>query len=776
MSHVLGSKPTKDPLEEVKGARYAVQESVDIKWVDRSVSRPWEVVALCSLASLVTSMVAPYWVIGGSGVLFLFLVYFYYFRPIRMLERTGLMRVKERNLDLSRPGTGNGSLGYLRKTSSNPSVYLTGLRLDAPGAILSGDMSRLVRGVPTSAALFVSVRMAPAKLRAIVNDNTISGAHEAYLDHLEHDALYGYFQKRGGLWQSSVQVILQSSELSTLARCRNSVKGAIPSRNWKDLTWVQKKRLEVRRLALSSDAFYALGIELSEWLVQMRTELAAEVGESVPGQFVAPIREQPDQYYLGRILNPDTLELGPRTGPTYDNIRTGTIICGSDYALRRRIEALTIQALLGDGKRIILVSTNPLADELVALSDSGVILRLGSDLILNPVDSDGIDRTTYLPRLITALEIVAGKDLSNAPMFEGALSRAVALNDTTIADVRIQSDDPMGGDPSVSSREDREQNDASRAGMAAIQTLLEGSAARAFYGHQTVPMSALGEHELTIVKVGLGSEPLDIFALDLLALKLLTLEDENLVVFFDDAENFLVDNMKYRKRSLFAQRLVRELLQRFGVVLSVEHPNEIPARITNSIETVIAGRTKGGDNVAVVSELLGLKVIETGMHSKARWSARESSFLRVMDDDTVLIVNGSETCRPMRLFEEPDLIVEDLRSLRERSRSLTKSRGSHTFHSKRLVDQIEDDAGINMRVLELLDQYEPLTEEAISKFISAQDEENVDVKAVLMRLEEANMILPGHEQHAGVSYKNFRLTMKGRMALKQSEPQGGDVS
>lgn len=71
-------------------------------------------------------------------------------------------------------------------------------------------------------------------------------------------------------------------------------------------------------------------------------------------------------------------------------------------------------------------------------------------------------------------------------------------------------------------------------------------------------------------------------------------------------------------------------------------------------------------------------------------------------------------------------------------------------------------------------RYEPLTEEAVRKFIrSDKRHENADVEGILARLERANMILRGHEVHGGVSYTNFRVTMKGTMAMREEVPEGG---
>jgi hypothetical protein len=92
-----------------------------------------------------------------------------------------------------------------------------------------------------------------------------------------------------------------------------------------------------------------------------------------------------------------------------------------------------------------------------------------------------------------------------------------------------------------------------------------------------------------------------------------------------------------------------------------------------------------------------------------------------------------------------------------------------------LLDRVSaGSTNLAIRVLKLLERYEPLTEEAVRRFIiSSGSDNNPDVEAILARLEHASMILKGHEVHSGVSYTNYRITMKGSMALRQTEGMEG---
>jgi hypothetical protein len=101
---------------------------------------------------------------------------------------------------------------------------------------------------------------------------------------------------------------------------------------------------------------------------------------------------------------------------------------------------------------------------------------------------------------------------------------------------------------------------------------------------------------------------------------------------------------------------------------------------------------------------------------------------------------------------------------------LIDSERSVAEHQGSLLDKVSaGSTNLAIRVLKLLERYEPLTEEAVRRFIVSSGTDNdPDVEAVLARLEHASMILKGHEIHSGVSYTNYRITMKGSMALRQT--------
>jgi hypothetical protein len=559
------------------------------------------------------------------------------------------------------------------------------------------------------------------------------------------------------------------------------VRAAVPEKDWKRIKPKElHSRMKLHQIDRQSDWFYAAGSELSEWLVQLRSELAAEVGSNIPGQFVAPIRGRLEDYRLGLTLNPDTRQTGPPAGLSHHDLSTGTLVCGGNEESRLKILSLLTSELLKVGKRVLLITKHPARSELTNLTESSVYLELGRDLVLNPVDSEGISRNDYVPLLLSALEVVAGFDLRGAADLEVTVSRAVSLGNATLADVRL---DPDFEDPTVTpDNQDAPTLKISKktaTGMEAIRSLHLGPGARAFYGTQTVPIRRLTDPSLTIVSVSLGSIGLDSFAWNLLCLKLGGINpDPNLVIILDEAENMRVRNRRYMKHDALSERLLKRLKMRGPVVLSLEHPADMTPGAIGVLASCVSLRLRESADIHHAADLLGLNVITTGMHTKARISPRESSFLRIMDDSTALLVHdGTETGQPVKLDDAPDMSRHT--PSEEMSQGIDKlvpaESQEPSQQDRTLLDMVAaGNTELAVRILKLLERYEPLTEEAVRRFVVANgSEKNPDIEGVLARLEHASMILRGHESHSSVSYSNFRITMKGSMALRQAEKVAG---
>ncbi|PKH47294.1 hypothetical protein CVH13_00622, partial [Dehalococcoides mccartyi] len=164
-----------------------------------------------------------------------------------------------------------------------------------------------------------------------------------------------YIIRRGGLWSCHVTAVGHVKEIHSVDQFDSSIRASVPMEKWKR----QKSKILQRNISQlqadnQSEWFYAAGSELAEWLVQLQSELASEVGSSIPGQFLAPIRGRPSDYRLGFTLNPDTLQTGPPAGLSFEEIEKGVLLCGGSSNSRLRVIALLASELIRNGKRVIV--------------------------------------------------------------------------------------------------------------------------------------------------------------------------------------------------------------------------------------------------------------------------------------------------------------------------------------------------------------------------------------------------------------------------------------
>lgn len=771
----LGPKPEVDPLEESSYTSFSVTSSTEIRWDERRQGRALALPLFVSLVSTILGLASPAIpIIAGSIILILVLVL-----PSFLIGRAALRGTpwSEVNRADSSWFPSDGFEG-LNCTTPTGMRHMIGLELGAAKSILLGDISSFVRAVDGSSGFCLTVTMRPEKIQRAMDEERVSDMIEEYLNTIPKGEVEAYILRRGGLWVAHVIAIGHLRDEADSESFDSAVKASIPMEKWKR---IKSKALAtgVTQQAIDNQTpwFYAAGTELAEWLVQLRSELASEVGSNIPGQFLAPIRGRPSDYRLGVTINPDTLQTGPPVGFAHSELESGMLLCGGTSESRMRVIALLTAELLESGKRVIIFTNNNMSLGYTRLSEGAIHLEVGKDLVLNPVDSEGIPRSDYVPLLLSSLEPVAGADLRGAADLELAVSRAVTLGNATLADVQLNSmfDDAISSAPESPKPPEATPSKKSKTGMDAIRSLHQGSAAKAFYGTQSIPTARLTESALTVVRVHLGSTSLDHFAWNVICVKLAGLRsDPNLVVILDGAENMRVRNSRFMKHDSFSERLLVNLKKRGPIVLALEHPVDMAPGAIGTLTSCISLRLREAVDIKIASDLLGLSVITTGMHTKARISPRESSFLRVMDDDTALLVHdGTETCQPIRLDPAPDMNPESMTE-DETSRISTLLSPENTDDIRNegsLLDRVSaGSTALAIRVLKLLERYEPLTEEAVRRFIVASGSDNdPDVETVLARLEHASMILRGHEVHSGVSYTNFRITMKGSMALRQTE-------
>lgn len=776
--NILGTRPETDPFEESPGSYFSVTSNIEIKWDNRKQRKPLALPLFLMAISVVFSLYYHLLLLISGILVLLWILLIPNFQKgfeKRSLESSPWKQVQVTDTSCSLSDDGK----HVQCKTPTGTRTLVNMTLADARSLLIGDVSSFVRAVDDADGFCLTVTMRPEKIQQALDQERIPDGMEKYFDYLTEGELDAYVLRRGGIWVTHVNAVGLVKDEAGVDNFDSAVRASIPMKKWKR---AKPRDFKSRIGQLNVDGqwawFFAAGEELSDWLVQLKSELASEVGSNIPGQFLAPIRGRPSDYRLGVTINPDTLQTGPVAGIAHAELETGMLLCGGTSSSRMRVLALLTSELLRSGKRVIIVSNNPDSIGFTRLSEGAVHLELGRDLVLNPVDAEGIHRSDFVPLIMSSLEAVAATDLRGAADLEAAIGRAVTLGNATLADVHIPNalDDATAGPTDIQKPPEQLPSKKSMTGMEAVRSLYEGSAAKAFYGTQSVPTSRLVEPDLCVVKIALGSTSLEHFAWNLISIKIAGLRpDPNLVVILDGAENVRVRNRRYMKHDSFTERVLKRLKNRGPLVVVLEHPVDMAPGAIAVLESCISLRLRESVDIKIAADLLGLNVITTGMHTKARISPRESSYLRIMDNNNALIVHdGTETCQPIRLDPAPDLSTDFVTS--EETRRVTSLIDSGSPDNEgSLLDRVSaGSTNLSIRVLKLLERYEPLTEEAVRRFIVSSGSENdPDVEAVLARLEHASMILKGHEVHSGVSYTNYRITMKGSMALKQTEGREG---
>ncbi|TXT55238.1 MAG: hypothetical protein BAJATHORv1_40148 [Candidatus Thorarchaeota archaeon] len=768
---ILGSEPEKDPLESRTRQSMIVSSDTEIDWDSRSVEQKWSFPILIGFITILVVLFQP---ILSICLTIIILSTLYFLPTVSARREIDSIRNSQWIILKPRENILSETDETLLYRDNDDNRHLIGLELFEPSNMLFGSLGSMIRSLNTDHGFVLRVSMRLESIEEVINQDRIRSNKEEYLESLGKSGRHRFISVRGGLWSTYVMLVGHLRDLHSVSTFEAAIHGAVPTSGWKQ---IENKDLAKRLTIQKSDylsRFYALGHELSEWLVQLPSELAPEVGSNVPSEFLSPIKTIASDYPLGVAVNPETLQTGPVVGFSHNDLVNGTLVCGGTNAERKRILALLIQALIAKEKRVLLITGNPNYGDLAGLTENVITLELGHDFVLNPVDPDNVPRTEYVGQLISALEILAGADLTGAADLEIALNRTVAIGNTTVADVRFDTAEELMDSPSIDkTSQTTKPSNKSLVGLDAVRLLHEGSGARAFYGTQTIPIRDFTKIPYTVLTINLGSVELDTFAFDLLMMKLAGLkQDSDFVVIFNEPLNLVARNRRHYYRIPWIEFLAKRVKKRGPLVVAMEHPADFSPATIGLLTSCVSSRLRESVDVKEAVDLLGLSVIQTGMHSKARHSSRETSFLRVIPDGMAVIANtGGELGYPVKLNDSPDL--SEMTSTTDVTKRLAEYTTCVKESSSRKTDSLIEhvmgrDYEHGIAVLRLLQRYEPLTQEAVRKFISTTTDDVPDIEAILMKLERGSLILKGHEIHSGVSYLNYRLTMKGTMALRQN--------
>ncbi|MHA1850223.1 MAG: hypothetical protein ACTSW8_03065, partial [Candidatus Thorarchaeota archaeon] len=391
--NILGTRPETDPFEETSGTSYSVSRNTELNWDDRKqrveLAQPLFLISMC----IAIGFFAPVLLLAVSILILLRILIMPSLR--KGFEKKSVKGSSWKQVEVADTSCTISDDGkhILCKTPSGQ-LNLVNLTLTNARTALLGSVSSLVRAVDDANGFCLTVTMRPEKIQRALDQERIPDMLEKFFNHLGKGELGEYVLRRGGIWLSHVNVVGHVHDEAGVERFDGAVRASIPMEKWKR---GKPSEFQSRLCQLNVDGqwgrFFASGEDLSNWLVQLKSELASEVGSNIPGQFLAPIRGRPNDYRIGVTVNPDTLQTGTPAGLSHSELDTGLLLCGGTSSSRMRALSLLTSELLRSGKRVIVVSNNPEAIGLTRLTEGAIHLELGRDLVLNPVDAEGMHRS-----------------------------------------------------------------------------------------------------------------------------------------------------------------------------------------------------------------------------------------------------------------------------------------------------------------------------------------------------------------------------------------------
>jgi hypothetical protein len=759
--HVLGSPPAKDPMEELTGERMIVKESAEIRWLNRKLESPWGSGIFLGLLVIVTLIYNSWLVLVPLSLLIICAAV--YPLVLNQLEQIheDWSKVPEPDL-ICKPLTYSPYSPVKCRGVGGGERYITALSTDTADSRLKGDLGRLLRAMSTVEGFSLTVQMWHDKHSSIVRQGCIARGIYSFLDRFEPEELEAYMETRAGVWKTRVTIIGHSKDRSRLKKLESAVRSVLKIHSGiiaKGLrrVWADELATRINSLSMSfRPTFHALGVELSEWLVRHQDELAGEleVAATVPGQFITPVRRRVLAYRLGVTYTPETGEAGPAVGLVDADIEHGLLICGQGN--RKGILTLIISQLVAAGKRVVVLSRNMHALNYCSLSDDSIGMVLGENLVLNPVDIEGIDRRTYVTKLIQALEVMPNSPfatLTSASELTTAIGNAAAITNGTIADIKFA--------------EDQQVSRASQTGMDAIDVLRGVSAAHMFYGNQTVQLAKLDEVPLSVIVLPPTNESLERFAWDLISIKLTSLpRDTNRVIVFESPRHFKSKGQAFKRRTDWVKTLAKHVKALGPMVISTTSPAAIGS-ITKLLDSIITTQLREDYDIAKTRDLLKLMVYE-GLHTRARQGHRATGVLSTLKENEALFLGkGDNTAIPVRLDLIPTTHPIDAKEMNARIDSVREYHASLPVGDTMIELVSKGDQELVLEVLKILKRYEPASQEGIAQFIKATGYTG-DVEGAIIRLVDSGMIVECHSTRGSTTYAEYRITMKGKHALDQA--------
>ncbi len=578
--------------------------------------------------------------------------------------------------------------------------------------------------------------------------------------------------KMAGFWNVVLTIIVSAPDVAKLETSlhliKSSVKASLPGSKIKDMSL---PNLYSSSLLSLPPTFIATGAEITRSIFDIKPALLGKVQFRIPGEFILPTGLHYD-IRIGRVIDTETQHEVDNAGFRKDDVPKGLAIVGGSYEERTKTTFRILKELADHGINFIFISGDQIYRKLANLVDNLVVLKLGKDFILNPVDPEGLPSNLYASLLKSIFSTAAYKAGVPTPEFDVALADTLSDGSSTIEDLIEKYE-------GISTGTDRASEDLYRF----VVSLKTGEGAESFYGVQSSSLSDLIKPGPVILECDLQSPTLRFMASTLIATKLLGYSGDTAVLGFSSANLMfsmpargLISESESNIWSGLRKGLVKK---KIGLLVSTDSPTDMPYSMYSNLSISISHRVTSSQDVSTVADRMGLSALSHGLYSKNRYGSRETTYLRTLDyGEALYIVDEVSTGFPIKIDYEFNVELKEIseKLLKDRLSDLRPELGKKMFRpaSTTLEKDFGGKALLAAMVLKLLTNYEVLSQEGIVSALAKKAERD-EILRIVNGLAEHGYLVLVSEGYGGFKVASYTITERGRMNLEMFENDHGEV-
>jgi len=415
-----------------------------------------------------------------------------------------------------------------------------------------------------------------------------------------------------------------------------------------------------------------MGLESHRHFLQAPKMAVKSQKYEYPAEFIVPTNLEFEIGPLGNTFETEYLQEELPIGLREHDMRKGIIVSGSDSLQRFLTNTKIVYESVKKDIPYIIITNNKNYRRLADYIPTIKIFRLGEDISIGPLDTEGVPAEKYIPYFIEMLKLAVnfGDDIIAA--ISTKLKNVYEAYGTSPS-LNAFMDELWGGvvSPDVNRLEQNEFNIVYKY----INNLLTGESAKIILDTK-YPIFEIVADAPAIIEIDLSDKRTRRFLILLILIKILTLSRylnyRDFMILIDEGDLVFGTEREYRGRTddpHFSMLNWIDTLRKndIGIHISIQYPTLILSQILSNFQNIIVHRTHSFEESKALRSLLNMsfrpKEDGSAAYSEKRKYQYQYEFLRVMEDNTALFNRpDTKACFPI-VFDYLDFdkthILED---------------------------------------------------------------------------------------------------------------------